>query len=33
MVGRRAVDWLPALVVFVGVIALWQGLIVWTHAQ
>jgi NitT/TauT family transport system permease protein len=33
MVGRRAVDWLPALVVFVGIIALWQGLIVWTHAQ
>jgi NitT/TauT family transport system permease protein len=33
MVGRSAVDWLPALVVFVGIIALWQGLIVWTHAQ
>jgi NitT/TauT family transport system permease protein len=33
MVGRRAVDWLPALVVLVGVVALWQGLIVWTHAQ
>jgi NitT/TauT family transport system permease protein len=33
LVGRRAVDWLPALVVLVGVIALWQGLIVWTHAQ
>jgi NitT/TauT family transport system permease protein len=33
MVGRRAVDWLPALVVFVGLIALWQGLIVLTHAQ
>jgi NitT/TauT family transport system permease protein len=32
-VGRRVVDWLPALVVFVGIIALWQGLIVWTHAQ
>ena len=31
--GRRVVDWLPALVVFVGIIALWQGLIVWTHAQ
>ena len=33
LVGRRAVDWLPALVVLVGIIALWQGLIVWTHAQ
>jgi NitT/TauT family transport system permease protein len=32
-VGRRVVDWLPALIVFVGIIALWQGLIVWTHAQ
>jgi NitT/TauT family transport system permease protein len=33
LVGRRVVDWLPALVVIVGLIALWQGLIVWTHAQ
>ena len=33
LVGRRVVDWLPALVVFVGIIALWQGLIVLTHAQ
>jgi len=33
LVGRRVVDWLPALVVFVGIIALWQGLIDWTHAQ
>ena len=33
LVGRRVVDWLPALVVFVAIIALWQGLIVWTHAQ
>jgi NitT/TauT family transport system permease protein len=33
LVGRRAVDWLPALVVLVGMVALWQGLIVWTHAQ
>jgi NitT/TauT family transport system permease protein len=33
LVGRRVVDWLPALVVFVGIIALWQGLIVSTHAQ
>lgn len=33
LVGRRVVDWVPALVVFVGIIALWQGLIVWTHAQ
>jgi NitT/TauT family transport system permease protein len=33
LVGRRVVDWLPALVVLVGIVALWQGLIVWTHAQ
>ncbi|HSC49669.1 MAG TPA: ABC transporter permease [Gaiellaceae bacterium] len=33
MVGRRTVDWLPALLVGVGIVALWQGLIVWTHAQ
>ena len=33
LVGRRAIDWLPALLVLVGIIALWQGLIVWTHAQ
>jgi NitT/TauT family transport system permease protein len=33
MVGHRAVDWLPALVVIVALVALWQGLIVWTHAQ
>jgi NitT/TauT family transport system permease protein len=32
-VGRRVVDWVPALIVFVGIVALWQGLIVWTHAQ
>ena len=33
MVGRRAIDWLPALLVGVGIVLLWQGLIVWTHAQ
>jgi len=33
MVGHRVVDWLPALVVLVGIIALWQGLIVWLHVQ
>ena len=33
LVGRRVVDWLPALVVLVGIIALWQGLIVWLHVQ
>ncbi len=33
MVGRRLVDWLPAAIFLVGIIALWQGLIVWTHAQ
>ena len=33
LVGRRAVDWLPALAVLIGIVAFWQGLIVWTHAQ
>jgi NitT/TauT family transport system permease protein len=33
MVGRRLVDWLPAVVVLVGTIALWQGLIVWLNVQ
>jgi NitT/TauT family transport system permease protein len=33
MVGRRLVDWLPALVVLIGMIALWQGLIVWLDVQ
>ena len=33
LVGRRAVDWLPALAVLIGMVALWQGLIAWTHAQ
>src|SRR5206468_7113397 len=27
LVGRRVADWLPALVVLVGMIALWEGLI------
>jgi NitT/TauT family transport system permease protein len=33
MVGGRLVDWLPAAVVLVGGIALWQGLIVWLDVQ
>jgi NitT/TauT family transport system permease protein len=33
MVGRRLVDWLPALIFIVAIVLLWQGLIVWTHAQ
>jgi NitT/TauT family transport system permease protein len=33
MVGRRLTDWLPAAVVLVGTIALWQGLIVWLDVQ
>ncbi|HZC29531.1 MAG TPA: ABC transporter permease [Gaiellaceae bacterium] len=33
MVGRRVTDWLPAAVVLVGGIALWQGLIVWLNVQ
>jgi len=31
--GRRAVDWLPALVVLVAALALWQGLIAAFHVQ
>jgi hypothetical protein len=27
LVGRRLTDWIPAVVVFVGTIALWEGLI------
>jgi NitT/TauT family transport system permease protein len=33
MVGRRLVDWIPAAVVLVGTIALWQGIIVAFHIQ
>jgi NitT/TauT family transport system permease protein len=33
LVGRRMVDWIPAVVVLVGLIALWQGLIVWLDVQ
>jgi NitT/TauT family transport system permease protein len=33
LVGRRFVDWLPAIVMLVAIIALWQGLIVWLHVQ
>jgi len=33
MVGRRVTDWLPAAVVLVATIALWQGLIVWLDVQ
>jgi NitT/TauT family transport system permease protein len=33
MVGRRITDWLPAAVVLVGGILLWQGLIVWLNVQ
>jgi NitT/TauT family transport system permease protein len=33
VVGRRLVDWVPALVVIVAIVALWQGLIVWLHVQ
>jgi NitT/TauT family transport system permease protein len=32
-VGRQAVEWLPALVVFVAAIALWEGVIAWFHIQ
>jgi NitT/TauT family transport system permease protein len=33
VVGRRVVDWLPALVVFVLGIAAWQGIVVGFHIQ
>ncbi len=33
MVGRRLTDWVPAVVVLVGTIGLWQGLIVWLDVQ
>jgi NitT/TauT family transport system permease protein len=33
MVGHRITDWLPAAIVLVGGIALWQGLIVWLNVQ
>jgi NitT/TauT family transport system permease protein len=33
LVGRRLVDWVPAALVLVGIIALWQGLIVWLNVQ
>jgi NitT/TauT family transport system permease protein len=33
MVGRRLVDWIPAAVVLVATIALWQGLIAAFHVQ
>ena len=33
MVGRSITDWVPAAVVLVGGIALWQGLIVWLNVQ
>jgi NitT/TauT family transport system permease protein len=33
LVGRRLVDWLPAVVVLVGLIGLWEGLIVWLNVQ
>jgi NitT/TauT family transport system permease protein len=33
MVGRGLRGWIPAVVVLVGSIALWQGLIVWLNVQ
>jgi NitT/TauT family transport system permease protein len=33
MVGRRVTDWLPAAVVLVATLVLWQGLIVWLDVQ
>jgi NitT/TauT family transport system permease protein len=33
MVGRRVTDWIPAAVVLVATLALWQGLIVWLDVQ
>jgi NitT/TauT family transport system permease protein len=33
LVGHRLVDWLPAVFVLVGLVGLWQGLIVWLDVQ
>jgi NitT/TauT family transport system permease protein len=33
MVGRRATDWLPAVAVLIGVLALWEGLVKGLHVQ
>jgi NitT/TauT family transport system permease protein len=33
LVGHRLTDWLPAAVVLVATVALWQGLIVWLDVQ
>jgi NitT/TauT family transport system permease protein len=33
VVGKRAVDWLPALIVFAAGIAAWQGIVVGFHIQ
>src|SRR5436189_6309280 len=33
LVGRRLIDWLPAVIVLVGIVGLWQGLIVWLDVQ
>ena len=33
MVGRRAADWLPAIAVLIGVLALWEGLVKGLHVK
>src|SRR5256714_14104913 len=33
LVGRRLIDWLPAVIVLIGIVGLWQGLIVWPDLQ
>ena len=33
LVGRRLVDWLPAVIILVGIVGLWQGVIVWLDVQ
>ena len=33
LVGHRLIDWLPAVIVLVGIVGLWQGLIVWLDVQ
>jgi NitT/TauT family transport system permease protein len=33
MVGRRAADWLPAVAVLIGVLALWEGLVKGLHVK
>src|SRR2546430_17416541 len=33
LVGHRLIDWLPAVIVLVGIVGMWQGLFVWIDVQ